>query len=433
MERFERYNKKPRVFTGGAVLPDGSIAELVRDPKDGLCQLLVYAPLEGTARTLSHLNFEDKYYQAIDEPKDWIRAVRLPSRADFSRDPTSLFSTISEFFVPLGQNQADLLAAFVLATWWVDRCATAPSLYLTGEHAEGALSALQMLTRRGVRLTADRSAGSFPELLSPTLLVSTGSREFGRRFLTPNVRRGTPAWRGGRLVHAFAAKAVALADDDRPVPSALNLVADLPLDTTRLENEAEGLQEALLGFRLLHIMNRPVCLQVGSEPLLECLCYGLDSPELRSRTENAYHHQRSAVEAETKGDEESVIVAALLHFAEQEKPLVYMKEVAEFAQRTLEKAGSFLPMSSRRAGSLLRKLGFDTERLSLSGRGIRLTADVRSRIEKLKAVFPGLNQPAMATSELSSDRAPVVAPACDLDLAHLNPVGKATNPHPASS
>jgi hypothetical protein len=73
MERFERYNKKPRVFTGGAVLPNGSIAELVRDPQNGLCQLLVYAPLEGTARTLSHLNFEDKYYQAIDEPKDWIR------------------------------------------------------------------------------------------------------------------------------------------------------------------------------------------------------------------------------------------------------------------------------------------------------------------------------------------------------------------------
>lgn len=80
----------------------------------------------------------------------------------------------------------------------------------------------------------------------------------------------------------------------------------------------------------------------------------------------------------------SVVIEALLYCSHQPKKESFgVAELTSTVNKTVERRGESLEMNPRAVGNILRALGFSTQRLSATRRGIALLNSIRRRIHQL--------------------------------------------------
>jgi hypothetical protein len=171
--------------------------------------------------------------------------------------------------VDISVNDATLVAAFVMSTWFVERLSVAPYLALVGLPRSGKTTLLQVLNlvcRRSL-LTTDITSAAFYDLyekLTPTLLVdetlTTSNKRELFHLLKTGTTRGSVTLCKGRSLKAFGPKVISCTE--LPNDAALNSrCVIIPMQETgrndlvkttdkRLLDNADSLCKALLQYRL---------------------------------------------------------------------------------------------------------------------------------------------------------------------------------------
>ena len=166
-------------------------------------------------------------------------------------------------------DDASLIAAFVVSTWFIESLSVAPYLALVGLPRSGKTTLLQVLNlvcRRSL-LTADITSAAFYEVyekLSPTLLVdetlTAGNRRELFHLLKTGTTRGSVTLRKGHSLKAFGPKVISCTE--LPNDAALNSrCVIIPMQETnrtdlakptdkKMLDSADVLQKQLLHYRL---------------------------------------------------------------------------------------------------------------------------------------------------------------------------------------
>ena len=151
--------------------------------------------------------------------EEWIfKHVRLPRGSQPYQSPLWILGGIATVIlgcVDINMSDANLVAAFVMSTWFIESLQVAPYLALVGLPRSGKTTLLQVLNLVCWRplLTADITSAAFYEVyekLSPTLLVdetlTTGNRRELFHLLKTGTTRGSVTLRKGRSLKAFGPK-----------------------------------------------------------------------------------------------------------------------------------------------------------------------------------------------------------------------------------
>jgi hypothetical protein len=372
--------KIPPRFTAGMVLPDGCIVELIRDHRDGLGQLMHWDPKTNEVYAKHGVAIGNVGYFVIDKPEDWLRRIRLPMNVNFGTPLPALVEGLCSIFLPLGTDQALLLAAWVLSTWKAE-LANSPKLFVRGPGAVLVLQALHGVCRRGIQLHAQSSLGTFPSLLSPTLLVLTNSPRLLQKVFSPGVF-GACLWRGGTVANQSTALAAAYFDDAKPIQGVLNILAEVRVND--LEAAADRWQCDLLGWKLQSSKEPLEDKSDAADPVLRNLliaCSG--DPEFSKSVRDAYARQLYPMQLAADWEENEAVIAALNELAVPLRSSLYVSEIARSAERKLLAIGSYVSMTPRYTGDVLRRLGIEPERLGALGRGVRLSAKNLARLKEL--------------------------------------------------
>jgi hypothetical protein len=265
------------VTTDFCVLTDGSLVELVYAQNRGKGELSFLIWNAESLSVVDHFERGGYLYtppMLLEKLSEGLN-LRLPGGVQAC--PAS-----AEFFVEIGQlirSHVDLpeasiclVAAFILSTWFVDKLAVAPYLWICGPPGSGKTTLLRLLhclCRRPVLIAGSIPSWlySLPALLRPTLLLDelqlNGTQHSCALecWLRAGNAHGVPVAVRGQLVDGFGAKVLCSrqpASDSAlasralhisMIPSRKNLHA---LDEETAQRIADDFQARLLMFRLQH-------------------------------------------------------------------------------------------------------------------------------------------------------------------------------------
>lgn len=109
----------------------------------------------------------------------------------------------------------------------------------------------------------------------------------------------------------------------------------------------------------------------------------VDAPDLRVALEALLREEHDSIRAENWTNLRCVIVESLLSFChDDERQIVYIKEVADSVEAILEGRGEKTKVEDKKIGSILRSAGFAGKR-DAHGFKIRLDETVRRRAHEL--------------------------------------------------
>lgn len=123
----------------------------------------------------------------------------------------------------------------------------------------------------------------------------------------------------------------------------------------------------------------------GARDLARCLGATVaGDSELQAQLGTLLTEQDHQVGTESANELHLVVIEALLCCSHQaKKECVGVAEITATVNKILERRGELLKMNPRALGNILRALGFSTQRLSATRRGIILLNSVRQRIHRL--------------------------------------------------
>jgi hypothetical protein len=169
------------VTTDFRAFPDGSIAELVYCPTINKSQLGFLIWNSGKATLVDHFDHEGFRHTppVLDVRVLENLNLSLPSEVKACPTPAEFFLEVSELIrshLDLPEASIHLVAAFVFSTWFIDKLAVAPYLWISGPPGSGKttlLRVLQCLCRRSVLFAGSIPSRVYPlpGLLRPTLLL----------------------------------------------------------------------------------------------------------------------------------------------------------------------------------------------------------------------------------------------------------------------
>ena len=407
------------VPTDFCTLSDGSLVELVSsgDPTGRKMKLLFWNPekvytVYGTIRDGRFL-----VPPVLDEKLSTSFNLRLPTGVKACPAPGDFFLELCELirtYIDLPESSVVLAAGFVLSTWFVDKLAVAPYLWICGPLGSGKTTLLRLLhclCRRPVLVAGNGSQISpLPALLRPTLLFdelqfnSSRQSQALERWLRAGNAPGVPSTMGGRLVDGFGAKVLcsrqpgvdsALASRAlhiSMIPTAKNLQV---LDEAAAECVANDFQNRLLMFRLQHYRKVvPATIKMSLiSPRVRDLASALLTPFTDSESNltailAAINEQGAQAVAERTLEPEALVINALRDFCHDKNfSQLLVGEIAFHVNEARQELGEEADLKPRAIGPILRSLGLGTDKLSSFGRGIRLTAPVKRRIHQLVHIY----------------------------------------------
>jgi hypothetical protein len=254
-----------------AELEDGTLVEMIEDPNNAVNSLFAVYKI-GTAQYAARVDREDRVLVPVPRGQGIFKHVRLFRGAHPCASSAVLLGGIGELVlacVDISMDDASLIAAFVISTWFIESLPVAPYLALVGPPRSGKTTLLQVLNLvcRRPLLTADLTSAGFYEVyekLSPTLLVdetlTAGSRRELFHLLKTGTTRGSVTLRKGRSLKAFGPKVISCTE--LPNDSALNSrCVIIPMQETnrtdlakpmdkKMLDIADALQKQLLQYRL---------------------------------------------------------------------------------------------------------------------------------------------------------------------------------------
>src|SRR6266849_2625071 len=214
-----------------AQLDDGSLLELVEDPRDATRTLLAIWK-DGRVDYTNRLEHDGRVFVPLQKTTEIFRRVRLPRSAKTYESPRSLRQGVGALIsrcVALHDTYIGVLAAFVLSTWLVDCLPVAPYLSVVGLPQSGKttlLNVLSLICRRPL-LIADITSASFYQACArfmPTMLIDETGTAANSRALRHILRSGTTrdvlAVRKNGIFHCYGAKVICWLES--PDDAALN-------------------------------------------------------------------------------------------------------------------------------------------------------------------------------------------------------------------
>ena len=417
--------------TGGGILDDGTIIELVENPSQP--HALALLKFDGHEPNIgSQIEHDGRLYVPLWIPHTVRRALRLPSGCAPGGPTTQLFAqllTVFENFTDLAEYARMSVVVFLFAAWIPDLLPVPATLFLWAPDPVAGvrvLTVLSSLCRLALGLSgADaRDLRVLPDDLPATLLLFRPPS--GRRSLEALGALGWPGFptcRRGRLVETVGAKAIA---SDTPLPDGTALgpmfVAHVttsrrslpPLDKKTLEALAREFLPQLLRYRLQR------CTTAVGERSAQTYPAGpqnslVTALEVCFRNEPALKEALSPlIEGAQNGHEPGSIDPRVLLLGvlrtrchEKGRDWLYVREITlDLNAQILANGGTF-EISDRMAGSVVRSLGLATRKLDQRGRGVVLDGPTRQLIHRLAhefnapsagEAFPGCAECAQAQS-----------------------------------
>jgi hypothetical protein len=204
--------RRSTIETGGELLSDGKIIELIKDVESGPLQLLVF---DGKHQTVAaSVEVDGRLYVPANVSSSFISMVPLPVNAMPYESTEKLFGAIQECFTTNGVPVEVALPStyFIFATWFTDQLPAAPCLVINGPRSEASLvlRLLSCLVRHPLCLIGinGRSFSSIPMILQPTLLIGNELGASMMKLLIASNSRDARLTTASGGVNAYSAKAI---------------------------------------------------------------------------------------------------------------------------------------------------------------------------------------------------------------------------------
>ncbi len=397
-----------------AALDDGTLIELVRSGggSGNNLQLLVWNG--GLAYKTNYLDHGGYRFipPKIDE-KFCNLNLLLPTGVGPRLSGRELFLKICHLIsliIDVPQRLLRLIAAFAIATWFIEKTTAAPYLFIYGPPESGKSTLLRLLhclCRRAVLTAGSIPPAMFSELsgLHPTQLLDevefTGSGN-GKAFacwLRAGNAPGAPVAVAGQLVDSFGAKVVCSRQSvaDRSLASRGLHISMLPTQQRYLLApeqdllaELSQLQNSLLRFRLEHYDEfLPEECEQSFRPRMQVIAEHLLLPFLDDETTKqelleSLVEQGERAAAETREDYQYSVVRELFTLCHQNGvKTALVGQVAAHINCFNMSFGEEADVKPRKVGAVMKSLGLMTDKLGNIGRGIKLTRRVRTEIHQL--------------------------------------------------
>ena len=415
----------PWDYAHSVTFPDGTVAELIRDPESpGHTLFACYK--DGAISYTDELSTADE--DILPTPlRGTLKRLRLAHRAEPPGSLKALVFSISDLIqrcVSLSNSQAFILAHFVVSTWITQRLPIAPYVAVVGLPQTGKttlLRVLALLCRRAL-LSSDLSVQALCHVcdsIQPTLILDDVPHNLCRLLRAGNTRN-TPVFRGSQSWDLFGPKVLAwtsLPDDYALNSRCLIFSMDEAQDTSHLIRPdapeiiaaADDIQAKLLYFRLETLARGNGAIEAEHLPQPNVEDQDSKTPEsthtLRPRMRDLYealaapfsndpgqcklleNWMRGAdlADREPLPPEESAVLATLYGAAHQgnQSDRLCITDLTKLVNLRLAAAGERLRVKPRRIGSVLSSFGFSDRCRTSRGWAIRLEVDDRKRIHHL--------------------------------------------------
>jgi hypothetical protein len=412
---------------------DGTLIETVRDPqRSEEFRLLVFKDQE--ALITNRFEYDGDHFVPGELDRNFAQYVRLAAGISRCGKPRELLADLVATIrkhVDLPDDVLQVIAAFVLCSWFPDRLRFAPYLWLVGPLSSGKTTILKLLHGlcRRAFLVGDLTPASLyqlPSLLKPTLLIdendlggSVTSAPIQRLLRTGNTP-GTPAIRNARAFETYCVKVLAsrqppsdaaLASRSIIIPTSPSTRLLAPLDQAALERIALEFQPKLLMYRLQNFHNLYVSdvfsSRIGSmvhrtRDIAEALAAPLlGDTELENCLIDVLDQQDHDARIQQSLEPEWLVMETLYDLCHQDdaRPRRFLRKtcsipvggIAKMINQRMENRGEDVRVPAKKTGLILRGLGIRTTSLGNQGRGIQLTSVVREKVHKLSRQF-GFNR-----------------------------------------
>lgn len=421
-----------------AELDDGSLVELVEDPKDPNHTLLaVYK--DGDISYTDELKYRDQILLPVQRAAGLSKHVRLPRGARPYKSVQTLLGRVEQLIarcVDLPQEYVAVLASFVLSTWLVDQLPVAPYVSIVGLPQSGKttlLSVLSLVCRRSL-FTADITSAAFYDACSqfmPTLLIDEAGTHVRngrlRHLLRIGTTRGVVAVQRNRSFHAYGAKVVCFLElpDDPALNSRCVQIPMLEATGSNLleptdpivEKHAAELQKSLLQFRFnAYKQIRPAAvpgaerLRPRTRDLLTCLAAPSSDDSARCHLLLRFFEFQNVAAQEPLLPAQDAILAALflsLHSREEspDSTVLRVQDLTSLVNSLLESLGESFRLSPRKVGSVLTSLGFLARQRTNKGWVLWLSRSDRQRIHELAKTY-GIDNSTTEHLKISTEDCP---------------------------
>jgi hypothetical protein len=396
-----------------AELEDGSLVELVEDPKDPLHTLLAVWK-DGHLEYTDQLEHNGRIFVPLQRKGEILKRVRLPREAKSYESVQSLRTEIRALLkrcVVLDYWYTAVLPHFVLSTWLVDRLPVAPYLSVVGLPQSGKTTLLKVLSLvcRRPLLTADITSAAFYQACSqlmPTLLIDEAGTHQSNRVLRHLLRVGTTrdvvAMRKNQSFHAYGAKAISWLEPPEdpalnsrcilvPMFEANNSSLARPTDPA-LEEQAARLQAQLLQFRLdkyksVELPNIPGAesLRPRARDLLTCLAAPCAENPNTFEYLLWFFKRQAEFTKEPLSLPEDAVLRALFYLAHQRlgPEKVVVGDLTHMVNKLLARTGERFRLSPRKVGAVLTSLGFIYRQRTNLGWTVWLDRSQQKRVHEL--------------------------------------------------
>jgi hypothetical protein len=392
--------------TGGGILDDGTIIDLIENPsKPGALALQKFDGRE--LEIGSQIEHEGSLYVPLFIPPSVRSALRLPSDCAPPGPTAQLFARLIAVFentTDLAEHARKLVVAFVHASWIPELIPVPVTLFLwSPDLAAGArvLAVLSSLCRLALPLsgTDARHLTILPDELPATLLLFRPP--CSRRNLESLGALGWPGFRNcrsGRLVETVGAKAM-VSDTPLPDEKALgptflaHMVASLrplpPLDRKALDSLANEFLPELMRFRLQRCTTVVGQESAHSYPVTpNSLVTALDvcfrnEPALAEAVSPLIESAQNGHESGRADPRAPLLEVLRARCHEPGRERLYVGEITLDLNAKIVANGGEVELTDRMVGSLLRSLGLTTRKLDRRGRGLALDGPSRVRIHRL--------------------------------------------------